>query len=91
MSAGSMRTAAQALDSVVQSLDGAVRSEVYGGGWDDDVGRSYLTYAEDMRRINGKLSAIADNMSNIESTLNSFNEKADSERLAKIKAAVNSL
>ena len=87
----SMKTSALSLNDRVQRMDNIIRSEVYGGEWDDEVGRSYLSYTESLRRMADKIVTVADKLGSIERALESVNEYADKEKLAKIRAAVQSL
>ncbi len=74
-----------------QNMDNALRSAIYGGDWDDDVGRSYLSYTENLRRITEKLVAASDQLESIERSLAPTNETAGKAQLEKIKAAVQKL
>lgn len=91
MLTGSIKTAAQSVNDRVQRMDNMLRSEVYGGDWNDEVGRSYLAYTESLRRMTEKFLAVADKLANIEASLEAANEYADKEKLAKTKAAVQSI
>lgn len=74
-----------------KSIDNALRSAVYDGEWGDDVGRSYLSYTENLRRITESLVTAAENVESIERSLESTNETAGKSQLEKIKVAVRKL
>lgn len=91
MLSGSIKNAAQSVNDRVQRMDSMLRSEVYGGNWNDEVGRSYLSYTESLRRMAEKFISVADNLKSIEASLEAANEYADKDKLEKIKAAVQSV
>ncbi len=91
MSTGNIRSIVLSASDKAQSMDNKLRDNVFGGDWDDEVGRSYLSYTESLRRITEKLIGVADTLENIERSLQPTNETAGKAQLEKMKAMVQNL
>ena len=89
--AGNTESMAALLRDKAHNMNRVLSSEVYGGRWGDDVGRSYLSYAETLTRIAESFGIGAESVRKLENGLNAVDESADKRQLNALKSAVNRL